>query len=263
VSIVVDGAWRTIDSNGIPNHAHGRFPNPHDPNPIRAQNYHYRMAAQPVRAAAVTSLDDPQGRSAFIFGMAVNGLQFDPYGPWYRQMRPWHFEVMAARRFLGLDQNNAHVKAAGEYHYHGMPTGLIAITRTSGMALLGYAADGFPIYADSIPRDPNDLASPTITARSSYRLREGSRESAPGGRYDGTFCEDYEYVVGLGDLDDCNGREGKTPEYPDGTFYYVLTNAYPYIPQFFRGTPDESFRLPFDPVHAPLPPELAAYQPAT
>jgi hypothetical protein len=50
----------------------------------------------------------------------------------------------------------------------------------------------------------------------------------------GYYAEDYEYVKGLGDLDEHNGRFAVTPEYPNGTYaYYVTINAdgssaYPY-----------------------------------
>ena len=49
-------------------------------------------------------------------------------------------------------------------------------------------------------------------------------------------------MEGLGDLDACNGREGVTPEFPDGTYYYVLTDAFPQVPRQFHGVPDDSFR---------------------
>lgn len=66
-------------------------------------------------------------------------------------------------------------------------------------------------------------------------------DDGPGGKYDGTFVQDYEYVKGSGDLDECNGRTGVTPEFTNGTYYYVVTDAYPFIPRLFRGTPDSSF----------------------
>ena len=53
--------------------------------------------------------------------------------------------------------------------------------------------------------------------------------------------QDYEYSAGLGNLDECNGRSGVTPEFPNGTYHYVLTDTFPYIPRCFRGTPDPSF----------------------
>jgi hypothetical protein len=83
--------------------------------------------------------------------------------------------------------------------------------------------------------------------RSSYRLRTGTRPSGtagPGGTYDGTFVQDWEYAAGTGDLDECNGRtgmvtlEGRTVN----TYHYVLTNTFPYIPRCFHATPDATFR---------------------
>ena len=32
-----------------------------------------------------------------------------------------------------------------------------------------------------------------------------------------------------------------TPEFPKGTYYYVLTEEFPFIPRKFKGTPDPSF----------------------
>ena len=52
---------------------------------------------------------------------------------------------------------------------------------------------------------------------------------------DGTFVDDYEYVAGAGDLDECNGMT------VDGAYGYYVTDAYPWVLGCFRGTPDESF----------------------
>jgi hypothetical protein len=81
---------------------------------------------------------------------------------------------------------------------------------------------------------------------SSYRLKNGTRPNGPGGAYDGKFTADYEYVKGSGDLDECNGRFGVTPEFPQGTYHYYITDEFPWISRFWRGTPDTSFmkRLP-------------------
>ena len=57
-----------------------------------------------------------------------------------------------------------------------------------------------------------------------------------GGRYDGTFVADYEYVEGSGDLDICNGVM------LDGKYVYFFTKSFPVIPRCFRGTPNSSFR---------------------
>ena len=73
--------------------------------------------------------------------------------------------------------------------------------------------------------------------RSSYRLKKGVRsggEKGPGGVYDGAFTRDYEYVKGLNELDECNGRFTITPEFPNGTYAYFLTGNWPFIPRAFR-----------------------------
>jgi hypothetical protein len=111
----------------------------------------------------------------------------------------------------------------------------------SGPTLIGYAADGFPIYGPLSYSDPNDPSSGLVEMQSSYVLRSGTRPSGPGGTYDGTFTADWVYSAGSGTLDVCNGRSGVTEEYPDGTYYYVITDEFPYVPRCFAGNPDSSF----------------------
>jgi hypothetical protein len=57
----------------------------------------------------------------------------------------------------------------------------------------------------------------------------------PSGDYDGAFRDDYEYIEGLGDLDECNGM------LKNGVYGYYITNAYPYVLACFSGTADTSF----------------------
>jgi len=148
---------------------------------------------------------------------------------------------------LGVDENNAHVQPNGAYHYHGLPTGLLAMLKmdsTVHSPLVGWAADGFPIYAMYGYATAGDAATPVKELHSSNRVKKGDRASGgdnPGGNYDGTFLADYEYAAGSGDLDECNGRQTVTPEFPNGTYAYFLTRTWPVIPRCLRGTPDESF----------------------
>jgi len=178
------------------------------------------------------------------FGIAVNGIPFDPGAAefWNRNPRSgWQYEAMSGAINLGLDGNNAHVQPNGAYHYHGLPTALFKRFKRSRPAMIGYAADGFPVYGPVGYRDANDPDSGVKTLESGYRIKRGRRNGGPGGRYDGTFTRDYQHVFGLGDLDACNGRSGVTPEYPEGTYYYVITKTYPFIPRCFKGRPDPSF----------------------
>jgi hypothetical protein len=175
--------------------------------------------------------------------VALNGVPFEPgTGEFWNGRREWNYEAIGTIN-LGLDQNNAHVQPTGAYHYHGPPTGLM--TRLGGdsrkMLLVGWAADGFPIYTSRGHTSAMDAQSPLQTLRSSWQLRKGERPDGPGGKPDGSFTADYEYVPGSGNLDECNGRFGVTPEFPRGTYHYCITDEFPFLGRTFRGLPDLSF----------------------
>ncbi len=133
------------------------------------------------------------------------------------------------------------------YHYHGSPLGRLEHRgkKPDQLVLSGYAADGFPIYSQWGYSAPKAAGSPLKKLRSSYQLRTGERpggELGPGGPYDGTFDQDWEYVAGSRDLDQCNARFSITPEYPQGTYHYVITDTFPFISRYFRGAaPDQYF----------------------
>jgi hypothetical protein len=101
--------------------------------------------------------------------------------------------------------------------------------------------------------DPKDPKSPLKPLKSSYRVKKGTRPDGPGGAYDGTFVADYEYAAGSGDLDECNGLSGPTPQYPRGIYHYVLTEQFPFVPRLYRGTPDPSFATHGPPGGGPGP----------
>ena len=240
VSITVEWGARVIRANGIPDHATGQFPGRGNPNRIAPQRHEFRVPLLPEKAPSPS----PLGMSPF--GVAVNGVVLDPgAAEWWRDDRSsgWQYEALGGGRNLGLDREHAHVQPTGAYHYHGLPAALLE--KLSGgrprMVLLGWAADGFPIYGPWIPADPGNPAGALKRAASSYRLKAGGRDGGPGGPHDGTYVRDWEFVVGAGDLDACNGRTGPTPEFPGGTYHYVLTETFPFIPRFWHGTPDPSF----------------------
>lgn len=244
VSITIEGDYRVVRANGIPNHQTGRFPNRGNPNRIAAQRYVYRLPANPIRAPEATPLAHQP------FGVAVNGVPFDPgAAEWYEGDRRggWQYEPLSGAIRLGIDMSHAHVQPNGAYHYHGLPTGLLEAVKLSPDAhspLVGWAADGFPIYAVYGYADPSSAESNIVPLRPSYRLKQGNRPTGigqPGGKYDGTFIADYEYVIGGGDLDECNGRECVTPDFPQGTYAYFLTEEWPVVPRAFRGTPSRDF----------------------
>ena len=242
VSIDVRGADRVITSNGIPAHNTGAFPNRGNPNRIQAQSYRYTVPANPQQNRNSTPLTG-------VFGVAINGVPFDPGAAefYMGQMgSKWQYEPLSGAIALGIDASHAHVQPNGAYHYHGLPSGLldsIKLNPKQHSPLVGWAADGFPIYAMYGYADPKNAESKIVNLRSSFQLREGRRPGGrePTGTYDGTFVADYVFVDGSGNLDDCNGRFCVTPEFPQGTFAYFLTQDWPVIPRNFRGTPSQDF----------------------
>ncbi|HBL47568.1 MAG TPA: hypothetical protein DDZ90_29700, partial [Planctomycetaceae bacterium] len=120
-----------------------------------------------------------------IFGIAVNGVVFDPGTAefWNRDFRSgWNYEALSGKINLGLDQSNAHVQPTGAYHYHGLPHALISRQgKENEMTLIGVAADGFPIYSQYGYTDPDDATSKLLKMKSSYQIKKGSRPGGPGG----------------------------------------------------------------------------------
>lgn len=241
VTIELVGDERIIKSNGIPNHKTGRFPNRGNPNRISEQSHEYRVPANPKVAGRISPMHGE-------FGVAVNGVPFDPgAGEFYDGETGWQYEPLSGAISLGIDMSHAHVQPTGKYHYHGLPTGLldaVEVQEGEHSPLIGWAADGFPIYVVYGYSEPKDAASEVQELTSSYRLKPGERPGgdAPSGEYDGTFVRDYEYVAGSGELDECNGRHCVTPEFPDGTYAYFMTEAWPVVPRNYRGTPSTDFR---------------------
>lgn len=87
---------------------------------------------------------------------------------------------------MGLDANYGHVQPDGNYHYHGLPTGLMKrLGHKVGehSPLIGWAADGFPIYALYGQANADDPQSEVVELTSSFALKKRSRsggKKAPG-----------------------------------------------------------------------------------
>jgi len=126
--------------------------------------------------------------------------------------------------------------------------------------ILGWAFDGNPIYGPYGYSDPKSSSSAIKRMKSSFRLRNvtdrtslpdwalplhtGVAQQLAASQYGpkisveyplGRYLEDYDYVSGLGDLDQYNGRFAVTPDYPQGVYAYYITlddkgaPAFPYI----------------------------------
>ena len=126
VQITTDDNYRTILSNGIPDHPPGQFPNPHNPNSIRPQNYKFRVPLHPKPANKPTPL------AMQDFGVAINGVPFDPFAAeWWRhpegplpgRLRTrdyYRVEDAEGRRFWLFRHGLFEESAAPRWYLHGL-----------------------------------------------------------------------------------------------------------------------------------------------
>jgi hypothetical protein len=86
--------------------------------------------------------------------------------------------------------------------------------------IIGWAYDGNPIYGPYGYVDPYDSSSLKLL-KSGYELNTNNIEDRPQFP-SGFFVEDYIYT-NSGDLDEYNGRFGKTKDFPNGVYAYFAT----------------------------------------
>ena len=238
------------NSSGIPSYSIG--PWPQNPNTPTNQNYLLRFPRQP-QVKTGTKTNTPLGR----IGLLTNGVPIYNAmdGRSYNNQNIWHQNANVVEA-VSFDSCLGHPDNGGHYHHHEIPTCLDAISPSQHAPIFGYAFDGYPIYGPYGYANA-DGSGGVRRILTSYRLRSiTQRTTLPNGtvltpsQYGpavsstyplGYYLEDYEYVAGLGDLDAYNGRFAVTPDYPAGTYSYVITvdasgnGVYPYIigPQYY------------------------------
>ena len=229
VTVKIEGENRIMKTNAMPNHPTGNFPNPGNPNTISPQNINYKIPANPKFEGEPTWAREP--------GVAFNGIKFQPEtnerfvcetGEVYR------IEAVQELLDMGLDFNNAHVQPTGAYHYHGVPTELVKILdKGKDLVQVGFAHDGFPIYysKSGVYKPSYQLSKELRTGDAcSYKNpHQNINKALQGTKADGTFVSDWDYVEGLGQLDECNGIE------INGQYAYFVTNEYPYMSRCLKG----------------------------
>lgn len=231
VTVTVAGDTRTIETNALPDHETGEFPNSGNPNSISAQDLTWEFPLEPTVTGEATEVR--------VTGVALNGVKFEPgtaetvvcdSGETYR------IEAITDVYDLGLDFNNAHVQPTGEYHYHGVPDLLVdAYSSDEDLVHVGFAADGHLIYYSK-----SGAYESSYVLSDEARSGTGCTESGPAGgdnleldgtTPDGSYDLDWVYSEDVGDLDECNGTV------IDGEYAYVMTDNYPYVGRCVMGEP--------------------------
>lgn len=184
-------------SNGIPNHARQAqyaLPSPGvrvpgamsayaGADPTAAQSYDFQIPLVPKKAASPTSTN------LGTIGVMISGAAlFNPYegdGTTVAMASNFTVKNAAGANIAFLDVCNGHPTPMGAYHYHALPPCVTSMVDTDGgpSHTIGVAFDGYPIYGD------RDINGKQLTAA---------------------------------DLDQCGGVNSATPEFPQGTYHYVL-----------------------------------------
>ena len=228
-------------------------------------------------------------RDAFSY---INSLGIDgsPNGGNGRGDAIWNRDAYE-NESVTFDSANAH-QASDTYHYHANPVALRYILNdhieyhedntyteivgipTNHSPIIGWVADGYPVYGpygytnptnsnSGIKRMTSGYQKRTISDRTSYpdwAARMYNKNSLASNEYGpnvssqfpiGHYIEDYEYMGDIGltqgvdfDLDEHNGRFCVTPDFPNGTYAYFITceadgtPVFPYnIGRAYYGTP--------------------------
>ena len=247
VNIIINSDKLVLKTTGIPNHdlesgigccaseQNREWSLPL--NPIEVTNGNYSMA--PERGPVAVAVN----------GAAIYGPEEGPGGD---AVALHYGKFVEDRQPIQLGVCGGHSGPGGEYHYHydancihwhpdvenGENSNDYSIDKLDNQKhspVIGFAFDGYPIYGFFGFDNNGNVREMT----SSYQLNAGANG------YNGS--DDYTYVEGLGDLDQCNGHFGSTPEFPNGVYHYHSTiksglgsMGFPYFVYCYHGIPDES-----------------------
>jgi hypothetical protein len=245
VTVTANGNDCTFSSNSIPNHDFNDA-SADLATPVAEVSESFNIPGAAVAASSTTALSLTYDNAVFLNGVKLDMLAAACYGIGNEPLgqekigcfedKPWRYDPMFSLNSFGTDNHNAHTQPDGAYHYHGDPKAMYDTTGTVTSPVIGFAADGFPIFGPFI--DDNGIirrVKSGYTLKSGLRISQNAQGAFPGGEYDGTYRDDYEFTDN-GDLDKCNGMT------KGGSYAYYVTDSFPWILGCFTGTPDESFK---------------------
>ena len=235
VTVSASSTEMNVNSNGIPNH---NWVSAFGPGDIQSHTWSIPLNPTNDTTGGHVSTNCPAANGQWEcaadrgqVAVAANGVPiFGPEeGPGGDAVALDFFYFTEDRQPIDLGYCGAHAGPTGvHYHWDAMcqywepesgetmqdyDWSLIDSTKHS--PIIGWSFDGYPIYGMYTWDDDGVVKG----MKSSYAVERTSDGGDQG--YNG--IDDWNYVSGLGDLDQCNGRFGPTPEYPQGTYYYVST----------------------------------------
>lgn len=245
ISVTSEASECVLSSNSIPNHDFNDESAQFGTNVAEVARS-FTIPRNPTIAGTATQLRQTRFDAVMLNGIVVDLLSagcYDPNNPMAdadgnvligcRDTDPWLLDPLGTDHHFGADAHNAHTQPDGTYHYHGNPMAMFDDNPgSSGSPVIGFAADGFPIYGTYFLDGAQ-----VRKAISGYSLKSGTRptgQNGPGGTYDGSYVDDYEFAD-AGDLDECNGMT------VGGQYGYYVTDSYPWMIKCHSGTPHSSF----------------------
>lgn len=204
-----------------------------NPNTPVNQNFLFKITRNPTpNTGTLTAV--PLGH----IGVWTNGVSIfnAKDGRTYNNQGVWNINAYFSEGST-FDACLGHPAPNGEYHHHISPACLYDETDSLHHSpVIGYAFDGYPVYGaygyanpdgtGGIQRMTPSLRARNITTRTTLPDGSPASQAGPivGAQFPlGYFLEDFEYVAGSGHLDEHNGRQCVTPEYPNGTYAYFVT----------------------------------------
>ena len=232
-----------VKSNGIPNHDYES-----GLGCCAAEvEYEWKIPLNPELASTITQAPERGAIAISVNGVPFFGPEEGPGG----DAVALHFEYFVEdRQPIVLGLCGAH-SAGTQFHYHfdgncvhwhpekeekdWKDWDMAFLKTNEASPVIGFAFDGYPIYGPYGIDSNNVLKEMT----SSYRLKNG--ENGYGG------IDDWEYVQGLGDLDECNGITSTVNELDKVIYHYHASRisgsgeiGFPYFILCYSGIPETS-----------------------
>lgn len=176
---------------------------------LKDQNYVYTLPLVPTYSKTVTKT--PMGP----IGVMINGaVLYDPYEANDSTIATSDNFITSVHGVSAsfLDSCDGHPGGPGEYHYHGLPSCLVAY------------ATGQREHVSSVTSLQGATTSPVSELNAASR-----RPVLIGIAFDGFAIYDNVtmsgHVIPVSALDACNGIFSPVPGYPHGIYHYVLENV--------------------------------------
>ena len=187
VDIEVFDTYCNLSSDNIPNHDFNDSSANFRTNVAEIDRV-FSVKRDPQMAAEISQINGQAWDAVMLNGVVVDVRSAGCYKPsesradadgnteaGCSQNDEWMLIPLEYSTKFGADIHNAHVQPDGTYHYHGNPNAMFDDSPSGdGSPVIGFAADGFPIYGSYIL---DEQTGNYLKALSGYTLKKGTRGS--------------------------------------------------------------------------------------